>query len=121
MSKWDSYAILGRIIQINKAAQIASPLRTIGTSNIEIAADASSATGAGEVSGDELAGAEVGPLTDSDGLAELEGILGDADGVAVLAGTSAATGEAAGVLTGVATGGGVATDETGEDLLVDGA
>lgn len=107
-------------LQIESAAQIASPLRTIGTSNTEIAAETSSATGACEVPGDKLAGAEVGPLTDSAGLAELEGMLGDADGVTVLAGTSAAAGEDAGVITGVDTGGGVATDGTGADLLVDG-
>lgn len=107
-------------IQIESAAQIASPPRTTGTLNTEIAAETSSATGAGEVPGDKLAGAVVGPLTDSAGLAELEGMLGDTDGVSVLDGTSAAVGEDAGVLTGVDTGGGVATEGTGADLLIDG-
>lgn len=98
-------------IQNDRAAQTASPLRTIGNSRIEIAAEVSSATGPCEVSGDKLAGADIGSLPvegnipgDSDGVAELEGMLED------FAGTSATAGEYAGVVTGVATGEGVAID-----------
>ncbi|KAJ8542830.1 hypothetical protein K7X08_005353 [Anisodus acutangulus] len=105
-------------IQIDKADQIASPLRTIGTSNIEIADEVSSAIGPCEVPGDKLAGAGVvGSIPgDFDGVAELDEMFGDADGVITLAGTSAAVGEDAGI----ATGGEVVTDGAGADPLVDG-
>ncbi|OIT37475.1 hypothetical protein A4A49_11806 [Nicotiana attenuata] len=111
MSKCCSAQYWAGGIQNDRAAQTASPLRTIGNSRTETAAEASSATGPCEVSGDKLDGADVGSLPvegnipgDSDGVAELEGMLEDSEG------TSATAGEDAGVVTGVAAGGGVTTD-----------
>ncbi|KAJ8569851.1 hypothetical protein K7X08_006428 [Anisodus acutangulus] len=62
---------------------------------------------------------EEGRNGDSDGVVELEEMLGDADGVTTLAGTSAAAGEDARVLTRVSIAREVAKDGIRADPLVD--
>ncbi|XP_069146551.1 uncharacterized protein [Solanum lycopersicum] len=83
-------------LQINKTAQIASPLRKIGALNFEVPAEVSVTT-LRELAGDKSTGAGIGAYNisgASDGVIEVEGILADIDGVTALVGIS--VGEAAG-------------------------